>query len=314
MKVKKYLLFAFFAIAVIIIMLLFTPNKKIENLVENSTVNIGNYLSTYFYKYALSILDKSDFSYKLEDTIFVRNLPSSIPFDQGLYNIFIEKGFTKESVKNLHGGCAECMWHCENDELHAFWSILKPTIHSVMDKAFRDSGIFIRANIPIIHFRCADTPFVRNPHYHFQRYEFYKKALEKGESIMNKKYDSLNILYCNKHQAGEKEKKSCDIYLDSLKDYIEKIGYSVEVECGINIEDFAKMFYAPLVISNGSSFAFMSGFFGKGVFISTAHQSETNPEENCEACREWSIPDYNILHDEVEDYYDTDSIISMLWK
>jgi len=314
MKIKKLFLFILFAVAVIFIMLSFTPIKNKENLVENASVNVGNYLSTYFYKYALFVLDKSNFSYELEDTIFVRNLPSSIPFNQDLYNIFIEKGFTKESVKKLHGDCAECMWHCETDELHNFWSILKPTIHSIMDNAFVQSGIFITGKNPVLHFRCADTPFSRNPHYHFQRYEFYKKALEKGESITNKKYKNLDILYCNKHQSGEKEKKSCNVYLDSLKDYIENIGYSVEVECGSNIEDFAKIFYAPISISNGSSFAFMSGFFGKGVFISTAHQSENNPETKCEACNKWAIPGYNILHSEAEDYYHTDSIISMLHK
>jgi fructose-specific component phosphotransferase system IIB-like protein len=86
------------------------------------------------------------------------------------------------------------------------------------------------------------------------------------------------------------------------------------VQCGSNIEDFAKLFYAPLVISNGSSFAFMSGFFGKGVFVSTAHQSEMNPDVICENCKEWAIPNYNILHKDVEDYYDTGSTLSLLWK
>jgi len=315
---QKVILFSYILIIILIATVIFFIGMYInsikEGFLENANVNIGNYLSSYFYKYALSVIKKEDFSYELEDTIFIRNLPHFIPFNQELYDMFTENEFTKTSLENLQGGRADSMWHTENDEIHNVWIILKSTIHSILDKAFRESGIFISVDRPVLHFRCADTPFEKNPHYHFQRYEFYKKALDKGETQINEKYNSIYILYCNAHRSGEKEKNACNIYLDSLKGYIESIGYSVNVQCGSNIEDFAKLFYAPLVISNGSSFAFMSGFFGKGVFVSTAHQSEMNPDVICENCKEWAIPNYNILHKDVEDYYDTGSTLSLLWK
>jgi hypothetical protein len=162
-------------------------------------------------------------------------------------------------------------------------------------------------NVPCIHFRCADTPFNREWLYHFQYYSFFKEALHKIEEKLGKKYDSVNLYSCNTHLADEKMQESCTKYTESLVTYIEGLGYKCNVMCNSNIDDFAMMFYAPAVISTISSFSFMSGFFGDGMFIASNIIRST-----CSQCDEWNIKDMNLLHEKVPDYHDTEYVIRKL--
>ena len=90
------------------------------------------------------------------------------------------------------------------------------------------------------------------------------------------------------------------------------IGYEVDVQCNSLIEDFAKLFYALAVVSSVSSFSFMSGFFSKGIFISSEHNHEDNIKETCTICDEWMLKGYQVKHKFIDDYYNTSAVIKTL--
>lgn len=88
-----------------------------------------------------------------------------------------------------------------------------------------------------------------------------------------------------------------------LTDY----GYNVEISLNNEYDDFLNMFYADAVIAGSSSFSFMAGFFGNGIYYTI--EKETSKIDNLD---EWVIPNSILLHGDVPDYYDTDHVISLL--
>jgi hypothetical protein len=102
----------------------------------------------------------------------------------------------------------------------------------------------------------------------------------------------------------------CDTYSKSFIQYLESLGYEVVVKCQSVSEDFATMFYAPALISTCSSLSFMAGYFSDGVFISSMFDERKN--RHCDNCDDWFLKGYSLKHAEVEDYADTDNVISML--
>ena len=139
---------------------------------------------------------------------------------------------------------------------------------------------------------------------------FFKEALNQISNKLNKIYDHVDIMSYNTHNSFKENMISCKKYADSLQDYLNEIGYNSNIICNSNIDDFATLFYAPAVISTSSSFSFMSGFFGHGILISTEHEER----KKCDLCDDFILYGYNLKHEFVNDYYDTDNVISILKK
>lgn len=270
---------------------------------DNIPENIGNHLCDYFYKYILTVCDQKDFSHPVESSSdIIRHLPTFIPFNRELYQTLKEKGITSELVKTE---CSSCIWYCKKQWIFNMWNTLRPIIHKIIDDALKDSGLHVESKYPIIHFRCADTPFVKHPEYFFQKYAFFKTALDNYKDN-NKRV----ILMSNStHLSENKEQEACSKYTNMLKKYIQSIGYECTIQSKTNVEDFADLFYAPYVISTGSSFSFMAGFFGKGTFISTEHCSEN---DRCDVNANVFIKGFNIHHSKINSYYDTDIVETIL--
>lgn len=309
-------------------------NKMLDNLYKsivsipeldtiyktNINKEIGNYLSTYFYYLGLSIIEQKDFKFKVDNDAFIKHLPSFINYKNNIYynhttiyNKLKQNGITLDFFKKIT--LPETIWFMYNNLYYKFWLCMKDIVYIILDNAFIKSNLKKTIEYPIIHFRCADTPFVRHSQYHFQKYEFYKEVLNKIYSEIDKKYindKKIKILSCSFHKSDDVIKKSCKIYTNSLCDYLKSIDYETIVECNKNIEDFATLFYAPAVISIGSSFSFMSGFFGKGLFYSGGHIEEKDKKAGCTMCNKWLINKYEIKHSMVDDYHDTDKVISLL--
>ena len=287
-------------------------SRKLEHF-ENIKIDIGNRVSSYFYILGLCILHKTDFivNENYTGTQFFEHLPIKIPYDASIFdnihNELVKQNITESDIKSLCGGCDS--WEIHYEKIHHFWKAMRHTVHTMMDNAFLKSGLKKRVDHPIIHFRCADTPFIKQPGYHLQYYEFFKSALEKINSISEFPYSKVKLMSCNTHRTDVDQQKSCIEYTDSLKAYLNSIGYECEVVCGSNIDDFATLFYAPAVISTSSSFSFMSGFFGNGVFFSTE-----NTRGKCESCNDWMIYEHNLPHEDVDDYTNTPSVIEMLLR
>lgn len=280
---------------------------------ENLSMDIGNRISEYFYRFGVCILQKKDFHFS-EDytgTLFFEHLPKKIPYDAAkfdtIHDEFIKQQITESDIPSICGGCDT--WEIHYDKIYHFWKAMRKIVHSMMDEAFSKSGLKKQVDHPIIHFRCADTPFIKQQGYHLQYYKFFKSALEKINSTGKFAYSKVTLMSCNTHRTGADQKKACSEYTDSLKAYLTEIGYACEVVCASNIDDFAMLFYAPAVISTSSSFSFMSGFFGSGIFVSTE-----NTIGKCDACSEWMIYDHNLPHGDVEDYTKTGAVIPLLRK
>ncbi len=115
------------------------------------------------------------------------------------------------------------------------------------------------------------------------------------------------------HKSINKNKECCSFYVDQLKLYLESFNYKIIIECNDINTDFALMFYAPAVISNGSSMSFMSGFFGNGIFISEGHFREIDGKiEKNNNHGDWLVEGYSILHKDVKNYYDKEEVLKLL--
>ena len=52
---------------------------------------------------------------------------------------------------------------------------MKDLIHKILDETLIKSNLKKQIDYPVIHFRCADTPFARHSKYHFQKYIMIKE-------------------------------------------------------------------------------------------------------------------------------------------
>ena len=290
----------FFCIFLLVCLILYPLAEGYSNISEN----IGNHLAAYFYNYTLSILEKRDFEYSKTESDFLKYLPTHISFNSAIADQFEKKNITLEKLRAiLNVG----LWECNSDVNMDLFHILKPTIHAILDKAFIQSGLNRRPISTVIHFRCADTPFVKQPNYYLQRYSFFKKALEK----IDPSDKTVTLMNCSTHLSKKEEQDACALYVTHLSDYLKSIGYDVKLRCNTNVEDFADLFYAKAVISTGGSYSFMSGFFGNGQFISTEHMIDGNTCTTKE-CDDIFIRGHNIFHPEVDSYYEVDKVHPLL--
>lgn len=290
-------------IIIILSLIIFNYNKLQSKFITecfyNSSSQLGNTICSYFYDYAISVCNKEDFTCETGNYKIIKDLPTFIPFNIDLYNKFQENNITSDLIKLK---CTMCLWHCNEQWIYDFWIIMKPTIHKILNNAIIKSNLKNNIKYPIIHFRCADVPFVKHPEYYLQKYDFFKTALEKIPFNENK---TVIIMYYLNHLADENKINACNIYLNNLVEYINNLGYNCKLQSKENYEDFADLFNAPYVISTGGSFSFMSGFFGQGTFISTEHcENSTNCCENCNVF----LKNYNIPHNLIDSYYDIDNV------
>ena len=293
-------------IIIILCLIIFNYNKlqpkprktPVENF-YNSPNQLGNTICSYCYDYAISVCNKEDFNCETSDYKIIKDLPTYIPFNIDLYNKFQENDIT---IDMIHSICSVCLWHCDEEWIYNFWIILKPIVYEILNNAIIKSNIKNDIKYPIIHFRCADVPFVKHPQYYLQKYSFFKTALEKIPFNEDK---TVIIMYYLNHLADENKVSACNVYLKNLAEYINNLGYNCKFQSKENYEDFADLFNAPYVISTGGSFSFMSGFFGNGTFISTEHcENESNCCENCNVF----LKNYNIPHSLIDSYYDINMV------
>jgi hypothetical protein len=313
----RFILLALFVIICISILI---SSKTVNEGFESIKVDIGNELSHYFYKLGLCVLQKKDFEYlqmvtgektTTSEHFFFQSLPTFLKYDyDDIHDNLNAHGIAEENFYDKMGHIIHGLSSHEmaNDTRYYFWTCMKPLVQKILDDAFEKSGLTRTVPNPIIHFRCSDTPFLRYEGYHLQAYSFFKKALEVIADKIKQPIKTVDIVSFVSHKAGESEQKSCNIYLNALRDYLVGEGYQVNLADNSNIDDFASLFYAPAVISTGSSFSFMSGFFGKGVFITT----ELDAGKLCNACSDITLYEYNLPHTLVKDYYDTGDVIDLL--
>ena len=299
----------------------YIQNRTVETF-DNIKVDIGNELSYYFYHLGLCILQKKDFEYNnlvtnknstMQEHFFFNALPTYIKYEfDTIHDCFIKNGLSNENIHEKMGLIFDGLTAFElfNNDRYLFWNCMKPLVHKILDDGFQKSGLTKDIENPIIHFRCADTPFLRYSGYHLQYYSFFKEALENIAKKTKKQINKVDLMSCVSHKANETEKQSCSTYANSLQEYLNNNGYQTEIVCNSNIDDFAAMFYAPAVISTWSSFSFISGFFGNGIYIST----EGDKGKLCSMCEDVTLYGYNLPHELVTDYNNTDDVVKLLYQ
>lgn len=278
---------------------------NLENM-ENISLDIGNFLCIYFSKLGNSFKNGYDFVYDInQDNEFLKHLPTKIPYDPIIGNSL---KYIPSYIFNIG---FDGTWVCDNNDTHNFWIILKPLVYNILNEAFIKANLEIKTTYPVIHFRCSDVPFIKHFHYHIAKYQFYLDTLIELKT-KNINTETVNLLACFNHLATNDNKKHCNVYIESLSNFLIKNGYKVNIICNSNIDDFALLFYAPAVISLGSSYSFMSGFFGNGIFVSEGHFDERRTESStCDKCN-WLKNSYTLLHKNVVSYHDSENVIKLL--
>ena len=275
-------------LAVLLVVLFFEIRSRRANFKDKGP-SIGNILCVYFYDMGCSWRDGKKFILgSNDDREFYKNFPVEVEIPDDLPDLPI----LKDSLDPV------TVWNIQTNDVQEFWAKMKPYIHKILDDTLEKSGLKMEQKVPVIHFRCADTPFNRHPEYHLQKYTFYKKALEG--------YSEADIVSCNTHLASEDDKKTCQKYIEYIQKELNPI--KLNAVCGTINEDFARMFYAPVCISTGSSMSFFAGYFGKGTFITGGHYDEKN-KTKCLIC---DLGTHELLHSEVVDYYDVETIHKQL--
>lgn len=324
--------YLFYLFIIILVLIFIFKEEDFSN--TKIKLDLGNFLCGYYHQLLLSILKQVDFNINVFDIInnqikirynyynfiiekndnllmydngdFIQYLPVSIPFEN-LKSYYLKLSESNITIDRLLQDrySNELTWRINDSIDEKMHTIMKPLIHSIIDNALTKSDKKINVDTPIIHFRCSDTPFIRYDEYRLQKHCFFTKALEYIQNIKQTEYKNIIILSFINHYSNKDQASACSNYVDSLIKYLEN-KYCVKIQSKTSLEDFATIFYAPASISTSGSFSFMSGFFGKGVFVSTTQG------ERCFDCSDQIFKGYNLDHKEAIDYYDTDRIIEQL--
>jgi hypothetical protein len=260
----------------------------------------------------LAFLHGKNFQTNIEKSgdMFTNYLPNKVMLDKSIQDAFISVGITHESLQtelNIIDGKCYSAWSVLSKQTETFWTIMKPVINRIYKNALEKSNLKKVIDAPVIHYRCSDSPINKIIYYHFQKYAFFKDGLDNIQKKTGKKYNKLYVCYCNSHYSSG---NVCDTYSESFTKYLESLGYEVIIKCQSLNEDFATMFYAPALISTCSSLSFMAGYFSDGVFINSMYDEHKNRQ--CDECGDWYLKGYSLKHSEVEDYHDSEKVISML--
>ncbi|NDE15965.1 hypothetical protein EBZ80_13645 [bacterium] len=260
--------------------------------------SIGNYLSHYFWAYVLAVLRQQPFSKPSTDRPILRDLPETVPFSPRLAEVLRRAGFTVERLEKMN---PNSFWVIRDDGTAAVMEALRPWGKHLLRKALEKNGLLVRSPYPVIHFRCSDVPFARNPNYHLVRAEFYRDCLEEIRQKIGFS-PCVVLLSCHAHNTDRRRETQCSAYAEGIRRYVTGLGYRVLVRCETPEQDFATMLNAPAVITPGSSFSFFAGFMGSGVFLSEGHFFEPSPNRCGTACAGWLRKGYTLLHRDVPSY------------
>lgn len=228
---------------------------------------LGNIFSVFFTSKTKNIVNDSKEVYELNK--------SEKNFIQ-LEKYFDINNAQKEKLKLVKYFNGESQWNFFKLNTLNFWKILKPNINISLNKFFEDIKIPKIENIPILHFRCSDVPFVLHNDYHFSKYKYYKWCNDK----LKNKHKKWYIMYNNNHLSNEKYKKLSTIYFDDLKKYlIDELKIEIELLPNLNMYQDMKLLYNSTIVIQGGcggSFSFFGGFFNGDYYCTNVNLNENS--------------------------------------
>lgn len=162
----------------------------------------------------------------------------------------------------------------------------------------------------VIHLRCSDVPFVRNPEYVLYKCTAYTKAVRLA--LQNQPFDRIMLIYATSHQSNHPQNKVvCDKVASTIQEEIKKaLENETNMKCEIagtgNMYDDIKLMYtAGCLVGFAGSFVFYIGIGKPNLFVS-----------KCQSLRKGmlhlSVTEDRIDHSEVQNYHNVDEVYDKL--
>ena len=284
---------------------------------------IGNYLSHYFEVLANSIrTGAAQFRMPRRSDgmrFYDRCLPNTIPLKPGPPYL---DGLDRITPRGRWD------WFVFGNETALFWASMQPAVKRVLDHTLRACDLRAAVKAPVLHFRCASAPLNRHSQYRFMRYSFFRAAARRYRRRFKEPLKRLHLLTCVADDVLRPgQARLCTSYLDDLARFLrDDMGIEVHISnCAHSMfEDFAIMYYAPFLISTGSTMSLMPGLarhVRRGTFVSPLLFDEASLASNgrspgrrvgCSSC-EWMLQrDHSLCHCEVVSYADDGKVIGLL--
>lgn len=188
-----------------------------------------------------------------------------------------------------------------------FWQNLRPKIAATYKEKLPKKDVAY----PVMHFRCSDVPFLKLGFYHLVKRSTVEWMANK---IIDRGYDHVTVLNCDKHKKKDAS-YACQQYLQYYVGILVDKGISVDYQCDSILQDFASMFYSPLLVSiNPSSFSFMAGIAkDPNDYVACNMGVEYDGNYFFQTKTDWAI-DANapVLHAHVNDYNDVAEVFPLL--
>ena len=289
---------------------------------------MGNHLVFYYHALVSAIIDERNFFDEQRDfqtgDVFLRELPGSFSYSRELiayHKILEQQGWTMSQFQHaVPMGVA--FWETTERRIEKIHETMRPLMHHILSNALEQAGLYVSIDRPVIHFRCADTPFIRHPSYNLQKLCFFTQALQDAERALGTnitRFIDVTLLSSVKHSSQndleqpDLDHNACVDYMGYVVLELQEAGYKVEIiNNGSVLEDFARLFYAPVVISTSSSFSFFACYFGDGWCATATHGRTQQGVEFCEGCSDRMYLGVNLNHADVVDYHDTRTVLSQL--
>ncbi len=302
---KRLRYYSYAAILLLLPIIYFVPSIVFKNIDKVSGVPFGNVLSSYFYYTNTSLADATVVKH-------YQNTFNLMP-DSDLKAFFNKLSwFKRESLFDLYHSNAEGAWHslhangeAKNNYLQ-YWQALRPDIKRFYTKKFPP----MYSALPVVHFRCSDSPFNRNPQYHLPKAISVKWM---ADQIKQRGFKKIVLLSCNSHNSIDEE--SCGSYADFYQQLFTNYGLQVQRQCNSVLQDFAIMLHSPLLVSlNASGYSFMAGIAkNPNDYVACNMGVEIDGKYYPQTQADWLLDiQQPLLHAQVRDYSDVNSVMKQL--
>lgn len=233
--------------------------------------------------------------------------------DTELYDFYRQWKWEPRTKKIEYNSEAVAAWHSVNDDGSAknnyleFWQTVRPQTKSLYNIGIEDPGVVM----PVVHFRCSDSPFNKHRQYHLTKASTVQWMAEK---IRERGYSQVILLNCNQHHS--QDRNSCAKYAGYYSKIFNDYGITVNEQCNSLINDFALMVYTPLLISlNSSSLSFIAGIAKDPRDYISCNMGVEQASGNyvLQSKADWILSvEAPLLHVQVPDYNDAEDVINKL--
>ena len=257
-------------IIVILITIIFT--KLTNKIYKVKNYAIGNTLSSYFalYFYCCKSKKKISINTKHKSSI-IKHLPKNLPFQS--INVEFDINVLKENIKTAS------LW--QNN--FKVWKSLQPIVKKCIKNSANLSNIITPKYKCVIHFRCADVPFVKHDSYHLLKYSWYSKAI--NLALRYKNFTKIHIIMCNTHHSNKLSYLCNDLVKDLQSFILKTFNIQSILICNKPDEDFLIMYNSNILIGCMSSFSFFAGLASDNLYILPTFEKEDDSFVDPISCR-----------------------------